>query len=201
MTTKNNRKPNMSKLTKDDIKVQPTKQTPLEQAKEMSAAIDKAIDARNEKLLNARAHLVENLKVTADKYRTANGVMAAIETVRSVTGDSLDFGDEIAIAKGLALEMCARVAKLVETTEKCIVEDLGSICEGLYDEDFASGEASATDLALELMTLNLCQNVGPNAQDIVDFHKTSGEEIDKMNDELEEFAKQHGIDLSELSEA
>ena len=208
MTTRNNRK-NMNrakhagidKITNNDIKVMQKPLEPIEEAKSRSAAIDSAIDGREEKLTNARNHLVENLRVTADKYRTANGVMAALEIVRQVVGDNLEFSDGIAVAKGLAIQMCERVAKLVEKAESLPIDQMDKICEDMYDADFATKDGSAGDLALELMALNLCQNVGPNAKDIYDFSISSNEEIEKMKVDLEEFCKEHKINLATLSEA
>lgn len=186
------------KMTNAPVKAVQTKQTPKEMAVELNESIDKMIDQRDEKVEHAREHLVENLEVTADKYLTANGVMASLEMVRSVAGDNFDFVGEIEMAKSVAQFMRAQALKMAEKAKTLPITEFEDLCEGFYDEAFADHDGSAQDMVSELMTLNLCQNVGPNAKDIVDFFNSANEEIDKSNAELEELCDKHKINRDEL---
>lgn len=186
------------KMTNAPVKAVQTKQTPKETAVELSESIDKMIDQRDEKVEHAREHLIENLEVTADKYLTANGVMASLEMIHSVTGDNFDFAGEIEMAKSVAQFMRVQALKMAEKAKTLPITEFEDLCEGFYDEAFADHDGSAQDMICELMTLNLCQNVGPNAKDIVDFFNSANEEIDKSNAELKELCDKHKIDREEL---
>lgn len=186
------------KMTNAPVKAVQTKQTPKETAVELSESIDKMIDQRDEKVEHAREHLIENLEVTADKYLTANGVMASLEMIHSVTGDNFDFAGEIEMAKSVAQFMRVQALKMAEKAKTLPITEFEDLCEGFYDEAFADHDGSAQDMICELMTLNLCQNVGPNAKDIVDFFNSANEEIDKSNAELKELCDKHKIDRDEL---
>lgn len=186
------------KMTNAPVKAVQTKQTPKETAVELSESIDKMIDQRDEKVEHAREHLIENLEVTADKYLTANGVMASLEMIHSVTGDNFDFVGEIEMAKSVAQFMRVQALKMAEKAKTLPITEFEDLCEGFYDEAFADHDGSVQDMISELMTLNLCQNVGPNAKDIVDFFNSANEEIDKSNAELKELCDKHKIDRDEL---
>lgn len=186
------------KMTNAPVKAVQTKQTPKETAVELSESIDKMIDQRDEKVEHAREHLIENLEVTADKYLTANGVMASLEMIHSVTGDNFDFVGEIEMAKSVAQFMRVQALKMAEKAKTLPITEFEDLCEGFYDEAFADHDGSVQDMICELMTLNLCQNVGPNAKDIVDFFNSANEEIDKSNAELKELCDKHKIDRDEL---
>lgn len=186
------------KMTNAPVKAVQTKQTPKETAVELSESIDKMIDQRDEKVEHAREHLIENLEVTADKYLTANGVMASLEMIHSVTGDNFDFMGEIEMAKSVAQFMRVQALKMAEKAKTLPITEFEDLCEGFYDEAFADHDGSVQDMISELMTLNLCQNVGPNAKDIVDFFNSANEEIDKSNAELKELCDKHKIDRDEL---
>lgn len=186
------------KMTNVPVKAVQTKQTPKDTAVELSESIDKMIDQRDEKVEHAREHLIENLEVTADKYLTANGVMASLEMIHSVTGDNFDFVSEIEMAKSVAQFMRVQALKMAEKAKTLPITEFEDLCEGFYDEAFADHDGSAQDMICELMTLNLCQNVGPNAKDIVDFFNSANEEIDKSNAELKELCDKHKIDRDEL---
>ena len=169
-------------------------------AQEMAKTLLKMAEERDDKIGKARDHLVSTLEVTADKYRTANGVMAALDTVRMVVGkDSFEITEEVALAKSLALEMASVTLKLAEAASHTPAEDFDKICDGTYDTDFASGDGSVRDMVLELMCLNLCQNVGPDAQDVKDFYVTAVEEIEKAQKDLEEFCKTNDLDINEVT--
>ena len=61
-----------------------------ETAREMARQISKMYEDRDRKALGARDHLVAQLHVTCDKYRTANGIMSALDTIRAAR--DLGFG-------------------------------------------------------------------------------------------------------------
>lgn len=169
-------------------------------ADEMAKSICKMYEDRDKKALNAKDTLASHLRVTSDKYKTANGVMAAIDTLREVCGnDYLEVADMIEVAKGVASRMSAVAADMANEAEGCDPEDLDMLCERFFDPNFChSGETSVMEMVVELMCLSLCQNVGPDANDVVDFIRTADEEIEKARKNLRKHCEDNGIDFEEL---
>lgn len=192
----------VKKITDSKIEANPVETTPLEEAKRLSADIDSMIDKRDEKTKGAIKHLAENLHVTAEKYMTANGVMAALEALRQVVGKDPVYSHDVLLGMSckLAKEITAVVFAMAAKAEDACVEELDKFCDEYYVKDFASTEATAESMARQLLILPLCQNVGPNAQDIKDFYTTANEEIQKSYKELDEFCAKNNIDPVQLSD-
>lgn len=190
---------NVRGITNENIDIEPVKLAPADEAKEKAEAVKSMEKQRDEKVDNARDHLVETLEVTADKYRTANGVMAALDAVRTVVGENsnIDYLGLISIAKTVAKSMANAAIDMKEKASALKVTEMDKLCEGFYDEDFASGDGSAEDMIHELMLLQLCQNVGSNAQDIKDFYESSNEEIDKAKREFIDFCSEHNLEFTD----
>lgn len=169
-----------------------------ETAKKQAQDIAKMYEDRDKKALGARDHLVSQLKVTSDKYRTANGVMAALQVVRDVLGDVTDYVEEISIAKSVATRMAGVAQRMADVAGGLDSEDMDKLCAGFYDPAFSEGKGSALEMIDELMILQLCQNVGPNAEDVADFCRTADEEIEKAREELKKFCAENNIDFDEL---
>lgn len=172
-----------------------------EVAKNMAESIRKMYEDRDKKALAAKERLVSQLEVTVDKYRTGNGVMSALDMVRTVLGEQAEeitLAEEIAEAKGLALIMASKAAKMAEKAKSLDPDKMDSLCENFYKTDFAESEASALDLMEELLVLQLCQNVGPSAEDIVEFLSHTDEEIEKAKKDLETFCNEHNLDYIEV---
>lgn len=160
--------------------------------------IAKMYEDRDKKALGARDHLVSQLNVTSDKYRTANGVMAALQVVRDVLGDVTDYVEEISIAKTAATKAAGIAQAMACKAEIIDPEEMSSLCEGFYDPAFSEGKSSAIEMIDELMALQLCQNVGAAAEDVEDFCRTADEEIEKAREELKRFCAENDIDFNEL---
>lgn len=171
-----------------------------EAAKEMAKSISKMYEDRDAKALGAKERLIQQLEVTVDKYRTANGVMSALATVRDVLGGhgDLDINEEIGMAKAVATNMAGIAKDMGEKANVLEPEEFDQLCNGFYDKEFSQGLASAADMVEQLMVLNLCQNVGPNAEDIAEFCKTADAEIDKAREDLKAYCADNGIDFNEL---
>lgn len=199
MSSKSKRGANVRNITNENIDVKPVKLAPSDEAKEKAEAIASMKRQRDEKVDNAREHLVETLEVTADKYRTANGVMAALDATRTVVGQDcgIEYSGLISIAKTVAVAMANAALNMKRKAGTLKVTEMDKLCEGFYDEDFANGDGSAEKMIHELMLLQLCQNVGPNAQDIKDFYESSNEEIDKAEKEFVEFCSEHDLDAAD----
>ena len=191
------------KKSKEDRKVKlMTEEAGIEQmAKEMAQSIAKMYEDRDKKAIGARDHLVNQILVTSDKYLTANGVMSALEIVREVFADRnnpLEIEEEIDIAKSAAKHMSQKAKEMSERAASLDPEDLYALCDGYYSTDFANKRVTALDIVYELMSLQLCQNVGPNAEDIVEFCSNADDEIDKARENLKDFCKEHDLDFNEL---
>lgn len=169
-----------------------------ETAKKQAQDISKMYEDRDKKALGARDHLVSQLEVTSDKYRTANGVMAALHVVRDVLGDVTDYAEEISIAKTAATRMAGIASEMAEKAGELDPEEMDQLCLGFYNQTFSEDKSSALELIDELLVLQLCQNVGPNAEDVAEFCKTADEEIEKARENLRTFCSENGISFNEL---
>ena len=168
-------------------------------ADEQAKSIRKMYEDRDKKALSAKDHLVKQLEVTVEKYRTANGVMSALETLRAVAGKhEMAIEEEIGLAKTIATTMATNTQKMASKAWDLDPEQMDQLCEGFYDKEFSESDSSALDMTVELMSLQLCQNVGPDAGDIVEFLRHAGEEIEKAKQNLETFCKENDIDFNEL---
>lgn len=187
-------------ITNEDIEVEAVKEDTVAVAVSQYNDIVKMKNAAEEKIENARIHLVDTLEVTAQKYLTANGMMAAIETVRQVIGNAdVSFETQTAWAKEIMRALSDSAASMMEKAKTLAVENFDQICEDYYEEDFSAREGIiAYDIACELMELQLCQNVGPAAQDIIDFKASSDEEIEKAQAKLDEYLEEHDLKAEDI---
>lgn len=188
------------KKAKEDrkVKLMTNEAKPEDTAKEMAKSIAKMYEDRDRKATSAKEHLVSQLEVTSDKYRTANGVMAALQVVRDVLGKTTDYVEEISIAKDVASHMSGIASDMALKAKGLYPEEMDKLCQGFYDQEFSEGKGSALEMIDELMSLQLCQNVGPNAEDISDFCKTADEEIEKAREDLRKFCDENGLDFDEV---
>lgn len=171
-----------------------TKDAAIEQAK----SIAKMYEDRDKKALGARDHLVAQLEVTADKYRTANGVMNALGVVRDVLGKVTDYVEEISIAKTAATNMAGVALKMADKARGLDPDEMSQLCDGFYNAEFSESKASALEMIDELLCLQLCQNVGPNAEDVEEFCHTADDEIEKARENLKALCKDGGLDFNEI---
>lgn len=169
-----------------------------ETARKQAKDIAKMYEDRDRKALGARDHLVSQLEITSDKYRTANGVMNALQVVRDVLGTTTDYVEEISIAKTAATKMAGIAQDMAKKAGELDPEEMDQLCFGFYDPVFSEGNASALEMIDELLVLQLCQNVGPNAEDVAQFCRTADEEIEKARENLRTFCSENGIDFEEL---
>jgi len=177
---------------------------PKDVAKEQAEAIAKMEEDATFKAINAKERLVSQLDVMSQKYRTANGVMSALDTERDVLGQvkaGENMYSEIQMAQRIAKSMSIAAAKMKNLAAGTDPEKMDTICEKMYKADMTADAVGPEELAKQLMILQLCQNVGPVAQDIVDFCATTDEEIDKARESLKEYCKANDIDFNSLMEA
>lgn len=169
-------------------------------AEEMAKSIRKMYEDRDKKVISAKEHLVEQLKVTTDKYCTANGVMHALNVIRDVYGDKdrLDLEEEIELAKDVTSSMAVSVHQLCEKAEEMDPEKFGSLCDGFWNPNFSTTAAGPKSLVIELLHLDLCQGVGSAADDVIDFINHADDEIDKAKLNLIAYCQDHDIDFDKL---
>ena len=184
-----------------DLELVTEEADPQKVAEDMAVKIRKMYEDRDKKVKNAKESLISQLEVTASKYLTANGVMSALEIVRTVYDKATSIGleSEIDMAKTMATAMSVIALKLKEKAEGLEPENFDKLCDGFYDAHYAEDDdASAIQLVQQLMMLQLCQNVGPNADDIAAFIKHSNYEIDKAKADLISYCEENGIDFLKL---
>jgi len=185
----------------DKLKLMTEEEDHQKVAEDMARSIAKMYEDRDKKALGARDHLVSQLEVTTDKYRTANGVMSALDTVRLVAGSYAgnDLLSDIAMAKGVAIVMAHKAQEMRDKAQGLDPEKMDQLCDDFYDKEFAESESTTViEMVVELMLLQLCQNVGSAAQDVADFCKTADEEIEKARKDLRDYCGQHGLSFEEL---
>lgn len=174
---------------------------PKELAREKAEEIRRMYEACDEKVVGAKEHLIAQLEVTAEKYLTANGVMQALCTLRDVLGDdSKDMSPDkkMRTARMLARGASKTALNMAARAKDLDPDQLGALCDVFYDADFANRNGGMIEMTEELMALNLCQQVGPNAQDVVDFITSADEEIASARDSLREYCEAEGIDFDEV---
>ena len=158
------------KKAKQDRKfnVMSNKADPKDVAKEMTESIRKMYEDRDKKAINAKDHLIAQLKLTSEKYCTANGVMSALDTVRTVYGEVATNGiyPEIQMAQRLAKKLSVIATKMAEKAKELDPEGMAELCDSFYKTDVVNSSLGPEDLAEQLMILQLCQNVGPGASDV-----------------------------------
>ncbi len=188
------------KNRKEQMKVMNGTADPKKTADEQAKSIRHMIEERDKKAVNAKKHLIAQLDVTIDKYRTANGVMTALQTVRAVAGDHSDLTleDEIGMAKAVATEMAKVTAKMADNAEVTDPDNFDELCDGFYNKEFSENDSSAIEMVHELMVLQLCQNVGPDADDVANFCKQADEEIEKARENLRKFCEENELDFLEV---
>jgi len=154
--------------------------------KELEESIEKMKVDKEAKCSSAKDQLIEMLEITVDKYRTATGTAEALRTLRFVLGDD---AVDITWANRLAWDMAAEADKIREKAEGLSYVEMDKLCDGFYEKEFKV-EVNAFDgyyrLAFEMMRIDLCRNVGPAAEDMVEFIKRVQEEIDKTGEKLKE---------------
>jgi hypothetical protein len=181
----------------EDIEAVSGDADPRKVAEDMADSICKMCDDREKKSLAAKEHLVSQLEVTAEKYCTANGVMMALGVVRDVYADE-DGGDvehEIDCAKQIAVEMSIVAEDLAKKAKSLDISDMSKLCDDEYDKEFATGDGDAHELISQVMILNLCQNVGPNAEDITGFWEQTTQEIAKAWSDLEDYCQENDLNF------
>lgn len=175
-------------VTKDEIEDR-------EIAQELVDKLAGMKEDRDTKCASAKEQLIENLKITADKYRTATGVMEALRVIRMVCDDSAGIQfvkSDIEQAKSFAAEMAATALKMADDVNSYTYEDMHMLCDGYYEKDFVSIEdIGITNMCRELMRLDLCRNVGPAAEDMTEFYKRATADIEDTQAELDELIKKY----------
>ena len=176
---------------------------PKEVAENWAKTISSMYEDRDRKALTGKARIVDKLEILADKYRTANGVMAALGCVRDVFGEQakeLTLAETIDIAKGAANELSGVANKMRDKLMNLDPDDemFANVCDGFFNKAFSGTENDAIDMVVELMRLQLCQQVGPDTHDLVDFCNRTDEEIKKSKDDLMLYCEQNDVNFYEL---
>ena len=164
--------------------------------KELRDNRQKAIEDRDLKCKSAKEHLMDMLRITVDKYRTATGTLEAMRVLRMVGGDQS--AQVYAQANKLAWAMSAETEKMHKKAADLDYADMEQLCDGFYQKEFTLTDDGASTaicsskvfkLAFELMRIDLCRNVGPSAEDMVAFLNRANEEIAKMDEKIADLEK------------
>ena len=187
----------------EDIKLVTEEADAQAVAEKMATDIRKMYEDMDRKLETGYHHLLDQLEIMAQKYRTANGVMMALGAVRDVFGDNtneLMLSEEIDLAKGAANELSRVAWSMYDKAEKLTPDDegLGDFCDGFYNPEFSGTENDPIDMVSELMRLQLCQQIGPMANDLFEFCGRATLEIDSARQNLMEYCEANDIDFDEL---
>lgn len=176
-----------------------TKEDPKATAEEMAKSIRKMYDDRDKKAINGKESLVKQLKITSKKYKTANGVMAAMTTLRDVLGNTnMDIDEMIKLSQQFAYGMSDLANTMALDADELDPECMDQLCDSFFSLTFAQQNVGFKELTMELLKLSLCQNVGPDAQDVADFCKTADEEIDKARENLKTFCADNDLDFDAI---
>lgn len=129
----------------------------------------------------AKAHLVNKLKVTSDKYLTATGVMEALSAME----DAKILTYDLDMAQDLACTMSTTCISMAEKADSLDPKDMDTLCDGFYEPEFAKLVIDDEPMfPLELLKLELCRNVGPSAEDIKTFYDAKQDELNGIREEM-----------------
>ena len=177
-----NTKREVTVVTSDDKKMTIEEKISL---KELEEQYNKMVLDRDNKCKAAKEQLVEMLKVTVDKYRTATGTAEALRTLRFVTGDDAHVNPTW--ANKLAWDMSVEASKMSQKAEGLGYAEMDKLCEGFYDQEFQITAGNEyQDLAFEMMRIDLCRNVGGAAEDMVSFINRVQEELNEIDKAINE---------------
>lgn len=163
-------------------------------AKELVDKMGSMVEDMKKKLETAKEQLLKKLDVLSDKYRTANGIKAAMDAIYSLVppNSGANAYDVMTDARAIAEHLSDKCHALHKMASQLDFASLRNLTHGMYDDDMVNRkDLLVTDLAEELMVLELLSNVGPNADDISDFYDRAMEEIGAVGDQLEEMLKDH----------
>lgn len=184
-------------IDKDMFKVVDTNDEDENLEDELIDQYQKMIADKDTKLKAAKKQLIDNLKVTAEKYETASGTMAAIDTIRSIwpdylsKPDAMDDFENLEFANKLSKRMASTARDMADKANGLDYEEMNELCNGFYEPDYRLDhknffQLSAVALAEELMRIDLCRNVGPAADDIVGFIERVDIDIADIEAKLDE---------------
>ena len=171
------------------------KETADEQLKELEDKLKKMCEDQEKKCKAAKKQLIEQLNVTALKYRTATGTAEALRVLRFTMGDNpLASNNEIIMkANELAMSMAKTVEEMAKKAEGLDAEKMDRLCDGYYDKGFVLFEEAEKNshviLAFEMMRIDLCRNVGEAAEDMTSFWERSQEEIASTREAIADLKK------------
>lgn len=150
--------------------------------KELEDKIKSMKEDKEKKCKAAKEQLIDMLEVTVDKYRTATGTAEALRVLRFANNNKDGGWEEIMLARGLANMMADITNSMKEKAEKLSYAEMDQLCDNFYSKEFEGN--TPDDLAIEMMKIDLCRNVGGAAEDMVEFIKRVQEEIDTTGEEL-----------------
>lgn len=167
-----------------------------EQIKELEEQLSKMREDQKTKLDSSKQQLIDNLKITADKYMTATGSFEALRVLKETNIDDQTSNLSYYHAARLASHMNIVTWEIIHKVNDCEFNEMDSVLDYVYRHKFSQlhddlswhyDDADAHyQLAKELMILDLCRNVGPACEDIVAFLNRSDEEIEKTEEKLKE---------------
>lgn len=185
---------NMNEITDDNIEVEAVVEakTTEEKIAELSNQVADMQEKQTEKIADAIKHLSEELAVTATKYATATGIMAAMEAGQMLWDEGSKMADRVYVCKVAAQKMISVCKDMSEKAAKTSVDELETFLDQFYDSQFVNTEEPTSLGALleELMVLSLCRQVGPSIQDILDFESKSDEQIEETAKQIDELKKE-----------
>lgn len=185
---------NMTEITDENIEVEAVVEakTTEEKIAELSNQVAEMQEKQGEKITDAIKHLSEELAVTANKYATATGIMAAMEAGQMLWDQDSKFADRAYCCKVAAQKMIGVCKDMSKKAAEAKLEDLDTFLDSFYDDQFVNNEnpVSLQEMLDELMVLSLCRQVGPSIQDILDFEAKSDEQIEELCKQVDELKKE-----------
>lgn len=161
---------------------------------ELVGKLEGMIADRDNKCASAKEQLVESLKITADKYRTATGVYEAFKLLQSINANATLYNSEYNTGTSMiANNMSALAESMARVASNLKYEEMDTLCENFYNGNFSSSEFNEFTLVEELMKLDLCRNVGPAAEDMTQFYKSAQKEIDDTVEEINSLIVQYPL--------
>ena len=157
--------------------------------KDLEDQLAAAKAAQADKLVGSKSHLQNQLDLVSDKYLTVNGYMQALEMLKAAAPDGKltevlpNFADVALLLASELSELAASLRRKLVEADVMTLDD--SIVMDVLDSEFAKRrDVTVTQVARELLVVNLLQNIGPSLVEIIQFRESTEEEIRKLKAEI-----------------
>ena len=162
---------------------------------EVEQSLEKMKKDQEEKLTSGIKNFFDIIGTTADKYRTVTGMVVVLQDLQlfGERPSEVTPYDNASLGCVVANKVADRLEAVSETDHIDLIEDLVNIVDNLYVHKFTKMNTWKIKETLEEMQMiKICQQLGPIADNLVEFKKRTDEEIENTERKLANLKTMHG---------